>query len=200
MKNILFAVIAMVVATTGAWAQSGYQIRPGDVLAVEVVQDPSLNREVLVLPDGTITFPFAGTLPASRRTAGQLAQLITQGIASNFAVEPDVFVTVSQVAEIPELPEDHNMIDIYYLGEFNEPGMVQLPRGSTLLQAMSMGGGFTNFAAERRIQLRRTNRHTGQVSVSIIDFRAISQGAVMTNNPALADGDVILAPERRLFE
>ena len=199
MKTVFFAVIAMVMASA-AWAQSAYQIRPGDVISVEVVQDPSLNRETLVLPDGTISFPFAGTLSASGRTSAQLQDQIAQGIARNFASQPDVFVTVRQIAEVAPVATGRAMIDIYFLGEFNTPGVVELPRGSTFLQALALGGGFTNFAAQQRVQLRRTNSHTGETSVVTIDYRAISEGGVLSNDPVLADGDVILVPERRLFE
>ncbi|MEM1340695.1 MAG: polysaccharide biosynthesis/export family protein [Pseudomonadota bacterium] len=198
MRTFFFAIAAMIVASA-AWGQNGYQIRPGDVLAIEVVQDPSLNRETLVLPDGTISFPFAGSLPASGRSTGQLEALIEQGIASNFAVSPDVFVTVRQVG-VPVFTGGRSTIDVYFLGEFNTPGVTELPRGSTFVQALAVGGGFTNFAAQRRIQLRRTNPHTGEISVATIDYRAIADGGLLSSDPVLADGDVILAPERRLFE
>lgn len=195
----LFFIIAAMIAANSAWAQ-GYQIRPGDILSIEVVQDPSLNREALVLPDGTINFPFAGSLPASGRSTGQLEGLITQGIASNFAVTPNVFVTVREVAAPVFTGGGRATIDVYFLGEFATPGVSEIPRGSTFLQALALGGGFTNFAAQQRIQLRRTNPHTGETSVATIDYRAISNGGMLSNDPVLADGDVILVPERRLFE
>lgn len=201
MKTVLLAFVMSLCAATLALAQNAYQIRPGDVLSVEVLQDPSLNREVLVLPDGSISFPFAGNLPAQGRTTNQVQDLIAQGISSNFAVEPNVFVTVRQLNAAPVggggAPRT---IDIYFLGEVSTPGVVAVPRGSTLLQALALSGGFTNFAAQQRIQLRRTNPHTGETSIATIDYRAISNGALLSNDPVLADGDVILVPERRLFE
>ncbi|MEM9523558.1 MAG: polysaccharide biosynthesis/export family protein [Pseudomonadota bacterium] len=200
MKTLILALVA-VFMTTAAMAQNGYQIRPGDVLSVEVLQDPSLNREVLVLPDGSISFPFAGNLPASGRTTGQVQDLISQGISSNFAVDPNVFVTVRQLTgPVATGAVGRSTIDVYFLGEVGNPGIAEVPRGSTLLQALALGGGFTNFAALRRIQLRRTNAHTGETSVATINYRAISDGAMLSNDPVLADGDVILVPERRLFE
>lgn len=201
MKTVLLALITSLCAATMALAQSGYQIRPGDVLAVEVLQDPSLNREVLVLPDGSISFPFAGNLPASGRTTSQVQDLISQGISSNFAVEPNVFVTVRQLTgPVATGGGGRRTIDVYFLGEVGSPGVASVPRGSTLLQALALGGGFTNFAAQQRIQLRRTNPHTGETSVATIDYRAIANGASLSSDPVLADGDVILVPERRLFE
>lgn len=203
MKTFLFALVTSLLTATVVVAQ-GYQIRPGDVLSVEVLQDPSLNREVLVLPDGSISFPFAGNLAASGRTTGQVQDLISQGIASNFAVEPNVFVTVRQLNQTVSTggggPVAPRTIDIYFVGEVGAPGVVAVPRGTTLLQALALGGGFTNFAAQQRIQLRRTNAHTGETSVAMIDYRAIANGGLLSNDPVLADGDVILVPERRLFE
>jgi polysaccharide export outer membrane protein len=124
---------------------------------------------------------------------------IAQGISPNFAVQPTVFATVRQVG-VPTGGVGTRTIDVYYLGEVNAPGMVEIPRGTTLLQGLSMGGGFTNFAATRRIQLRRTNPHTGETSMVTLDYRALSDGGMLRNDPVLADGDVILVPERRLFE
>jgi polysaccharide export outer membrane protein len=203
MKKIILTVWALIAAafvTTQAMAQNGYTIRPGDILSVEVVQDPNLNREVLVLPDGSINFPFAGTVQAGGLTAGQVSSQIAQGIAPNFAVQPSVFVNVRQVGAPVGGIIAQPTIDVFYLGEVGAPGLVEIPRGTTLLQGLSLGGGFTNFAATRRIQLRRTDPHTGQTSFVTIDYRALSDGGVLINDPVLADGDVILVPERRLFE
>lgn len=201
MKKIILTVWTLIAAafvTTEAMAQDGYRIRPGDILSVEVVQDPNLNREVLVLPDGSINFPFAGAVQAAGLTTGQVQSQLTQGIASNFAVQPSVFVNVSQVG-VPTAVAART-INVFYLGEVNAPGVQPVPPGTTLLQGLSLGGGFTNFAATRRIQLRRTHPHTGQTSMVTLDYRALSDGGMLMNDPVLADGDVILVPERRLFE
>jgi polysaccharide export outer membrane protein len=204
MRLFLMAVMAALFATA-AVAQDTYRINPGDRLAIEVLQDPSLNREVLILPDGSFSFPFAGTLRAGGRTVDQVQDSITQAIAPNFAVTPNVFVTVLQTqaargapgAGVPVAPPT---IDIYFLGEVNSPGVRAVEPGTTLLQALSTAGGFTNFAALRRIQLRRSDPATGEQHVSEINYRAISNGARLLNDVVLIDGDVILVPERRLFE
>jgi polysaccharide export outer membrane protein len=195
----LWTLVAAIFVTSEAIAQDGYRIRSGDVLAVEVIQDPNLNREVLVLPDGSISFPFAGTVAAGGLTTGQVQAQIAQGISPNFAVQPTVFVTVRQVG-VPTGGVGVRTINVFYLGEVNAPGMVEVERGTTLLQGLSLGGGFSNFAATRRIQLRRTHPHTGETSMVTLDYRALSDGGTLRNDPVLADGDVILVPERRLFE
>ena len=201
MRQAFLAMVCIFLSTT-AWAQNGYQIRAGDVLSIEVLEDPSLNREVLILPDGSFSFPFAGTLRASGLTVGQVENAVTRGIAPNFASEPNVFVTVRQVQPVAPRggPAAPRTIEVYFLGEVNAPGPTAIPPGSTFLQALSFSGGFTPFAAQRRVQLRRTDPHTGQQYVSEIDYRAIANGARLNHDVVLIEGDVILVPERRLFE
>lgn len=197
MKKYMFAMAATVLAT-GAFAQS-YSIRPGDTLQVEVLEDPTLNRSVLVLPDGTISFPFAGSIRAAGRTPGDVDSAITAGIASNFTSEPNVFVTVETLTTTPTSTGGAQM-HVYMMGEIATPGEKHLRRGTTLLQALAETGGFTSFAATKRITLRRTEKSTGKQSVYQINYKAIADGAAVGGDIVLRDGDVIIVPERRLFE
>lgn len=197
MKKFLFAVFSMILATA-AVAQSGYQIRPGDTLQVEVLEDPSLNRSVLVLPDGTVSFPFAGSVRASGRNAGQVSAAIASGISSNFASPPNVFVTVATLREATTTAGPAT-IDVFMMGEITDPGEKQLTRGTTLIQALATTGGFTPFAAQKRILLRRTESN-GKQTVTRINFKAIAEGKAIGQDVRLRDGDVIIVPERRLFE
>lgn len=197
--QILFV---LVLGTISASAQGNYLIKPGDRLAIEVLEDNTLNRQVLVLPDGRFSFPLAGTVAAGGRTTEQVERSITSSIAENFAVDPTVFVSVVGLAPTLEAPtqESADVVTIYILGEVAAPGPKPVQRGTTLLQAMSQSGGFSKFAATKRIQLRRKDPRTGQQRLYKINFRAISRGAQISQDPVLLDGDVIIVPERRLFE
>lgn len=205
MKYILVSLWALMISVVSATAQGDYQIRPGDTLAVEVLEDSSLNRSLLVLPDGTVNFPFAGTVRAGGRTASQVQQEITNEIASNFASSPTVFVTVAAVR--PELPLGDtgaigiaDGINIYYLGEINAPGVRQVTAGTTFLQAVAQSGGFTRFAATKRVQLRRFDPSSGTQRIFTMNFKALGDGGALENDIVLREGDIILVPERRLFE
>lgn len=199
--RILFFALAAIAFASGAVAQSGYQIRPGDTLTIEVLEDSSLNRSVLVLPDGTVSFPFAGSVRASGLTADQVDSAITSGIAGNFATEPNVFVTVSTLSAVPASTGAVGaVVRIYMIGEIATPGEKSLRRGITLVQALAETGGFTSFAATKRIVLRRTDSKTGEQSVTKINYKAIADGAAVGSDIVLRDGDVIIVPERRLFE
>ena len=194
----LLGLVAALFATS-AVAQSGYQIRPGDTLQVEVLEDSSLNHRVLVLLDGNISLPFAGSVQAAGRTAAQVDSAITSGIAGNFASEPNVFVTVQTLSE-RAVGTGPAQVHIYMMGEIAAPGEKHLRRGTTLVQALAETGGFTSFAATKRIVLRRIDSRTGQQFVRRINYKAIADGAAVGGDIVLRDGDVIIVPERRLFE
>ncbi len=180
-------------------AQSNYIIRPGDTLQVEVLEDSSLNRATLVLPDGTISFPLAGTLPAEGRSVEKLRQDLTAALSPNFATPPNVFVSVVSLAEV-SAAADRSM-DVYALGEFEAPGRKEVKPGTTLLQFLAEAGGLSKFAADKRIELLRTDPKTGQVTTYRFNYRAPSGGTTGINGGTrLAPGDVVRAPQRRLFE
>ena len=199
MKYIIVALWTLILAATSATAQGNYRIKSGDTVAIEVLEDSSLNRQLLVLPDGTVNFPFAGTVVVGGRTAGEVQNAIASAISSNFATPPTVFVSVASVFARPSTGGGRSTIDVYFTGEVGAPGLKPLARGTTFLQAIAQSGGFTNFAATKRVQLRRTDR-SGKPSVFTINYRALSDGAALENDIVLQDGDVILVPERRLFE
>jgi polysaccharide biosynthesis/export protein len=209
MRHFLFAMMLTLVgaltgllATSAAQAQD-FQVRPGDTLRIEVLEDSSLNRDALVLPDGRIAFPLVGTVAVGGRTLDQVRTTLAEALEPNFAVTPSVFVSIARLREptvtAPAAAEAPPTIRVYGLGELASPGLREVAPGTTILQFLSQAGGMTRFAATRRVQLRRVNEQ-GQEQVYEIDYRALQQGAPLTSPIVLAEGDVILVPERRLFE
>ena len=195
MRIILTLLITLFLAT--AAVAQGYRLQPGDVVGVEVLEDSSLNRTTLVLPDGSINFPFAGSLNAEGLTLTQLQQNLAQALEPNFATRPTVFVSINQLASGDATGET---IDIFVIGQVNAPGEYEVEQGITFLQALSRTGGFTAFAATKRIQLRRTDPSSDEEAIYTFDLRAAGDGARISGNTQMRDGDVILVPERRLFE
>ncbi len=196
----IVALLTAIVAATSAYAQTEFGIGPGDRLQIEVLEDPSLNREVLVLPDGSFSFPLAGAVSAGGRTTEQVEAALASALAPNFATSPTVSVSVAALGERAATGGTRT-IDIYLMGEVaGGGGLIQVQRGTTILQALALSGGFTKFAATKRIQLRRTDPQSGQQTVYAINYNAIEQGASNIGASQLADGDVIIVPERRLFE
>lgn len=201
-----FLALCMVLTAGIALAQESYVVRPGDTLRIEVLEDSSLNRDVIVLPDGRFSFPYAGTVLAGGRTLGQIESAVAGAISSNFSTSPSVFASIVGLREIKPrssgnaAPAAAPTISIYFLGEVATPGEKAVPPGTTFLQALALGGGFSNFAATKRVQIRRTDPASGAQNLYTINYHALSRGAELRSNIVLQDGDVILVPERRLFE
>lgn len=179
-----------------AAAQSSYNIQPGDTLKVEVLEDPDLGRSVLVLPDGSISFPLAGTIRAGGRTIDGVARTISQRLASDFAVEPTVLVSVASLG--PDSEDE--LMDVYIIGEANQPGLREVETGTTLLQFLAAAGGLSRFAARERIQLRRVDPQSGQERVYRFNYNDMGGANSIRAATVLAPGDVVVVPERRLFE
>jgi polysaccharide export outer membrane protein len=181
-----------------AYAQQDYLIKPGDTLRIEVLEDSNLNRDALVLPDGRIAVPQAGTIQAGGRSVSDVQAELTEKLGPNFAAPPNVFVGVTSLAV--RQPGNGTgtpavrTITVYVMGESANPGKYDVKRGSTLLQVLAESGGLSEFAATKRLQLRRG------AAVYNFNYDALERGAVTAEPIVMSEGDVIIVPQRRLFE
>lgn len=194
--TLALAVMTLVAAVPPATAQDGYRLRAGDVLRIEVVEDAGLNRSVLIAPDGRITLPLAGAIVAGGRTVEAVQADLVARLTSSFAAPPTVFVSLERLVEPrePRPPTPPRTIEVFVMGESANPGRIDVLENTTLLQAFAQMGGFTEFAATKRIQLRRGSQ------TFVIDYTAIERGTSTAGATVLQKGDVILVPQRRLFE
>lgn len=198
---LLAALVALPLTVSGSLAQDSYRVKPGDVVRVEVLEDTSLNRDALVLPDGRISLPQAGTVTAAGRNLDEIQADIATRLAPNFAAPPTVFVTLNQLAAPAATASAAAAatIDVFIMGEAAKPGKYQVAPGSTLLQVIAETGGFSKFAATKRVQLHRIDR-AGAEQVYNFNYDAIERGVAKGGATVLSDGDVIVVPQRRLFE
>lgn len=199
MRFILAVLLALPLALGQQAAQAQeYRIQTGDRLMIEVLEDASLNRTVAVLPGGTINFPYAGSIRVAGLSPTAVSNSISQSLSGVLASPPTVFVTAMPL-ELPltQTEPEQDVVNIYIMGEASAPGPKAVVPGTTFLQALSQAGGLTPFAATKRIQLRRATM-PGQVIT--VNYAAIMRGAGMNLDPVLVEGDVIIVPERGLFE
>lgn len=190
------ALVPILALAAAAQTDAGYQLRAGDVLRIEVVEDAGLNRAALIAPDGRVTLPLAGSVQASGRTVEAVQAELVERLSASFAAPPTVFVSIERLAERVAAtgPATGPTIDIFVVGEVAKPGLITVKPGTTVLQAFAMMGGFTRFAATKRVQLRRG------AETFALDYKAIEAGSSPAGSTVLAEGDVIVVPERRLFE
>lgn len=197
-RRLAAALFLLPLLAAASWAQD-YKVRSGDVLQIEVLEDATLNRTAIVLPDGQISLPLAGSVRAAGRSLAEVQADLASRLAPNFAAAPTVYVTLSALAErAPSTPSSPRMIDVYILGAANTPGKVEVKPGSTLLQALAQAGGLSPFAAKKRVQLRRVDK-SGEEKVYKFDIDAIERGEA-GGTTRLISGDVIVIPQRKLFE
>jgi len=134
-----------------------YRLGPEDVLDVFVWKEPDLTTAATVRPDGKISVPLIGDLPASGRTASQLQQEITKRL-SHFVSEPVVTVIVKQF----------NSFTIPVLGEVRRPDVYKVSRKITVLDAIALAGGFTEFAKKDHvIVIRKSSSGEQRITINL---------------------------------
>lgn len=158
-----------------------YRIGPEDALEISVWKDDTLKSTVLVRPDGGVSFPLVGDVMVAGRTAVEVRDEIVSRLA-RFVPDAEVTVSVVKVASYR----------VYVIGRVNKPGDISAGRAVDVLQALSLAGGMTPFAAEDDIRIIR--REGGrQISIPF-DYRQVRSGEALAQNILLRSGDVVLVP------
>jgi polysaccharide export outer membrane protein len=159
-----------------------YLIGPEDALEIMVWKNDVLSRIVTVRPDGKISFPLIGDIEAVGLTPIQLRDRIVVRL-KEYMENPVVTVIVQQI----------NSYVIYLMGEIVKPGKYQLKSNTTVLQALTLAGGFTQFASRNKIVIfRREYGRTSDTKIKISYDDIISGGRF--ENIILKPGDTILVP------
>ena len=191
--RILLLLVVVLGCLSGARAQA-QALQPGDAITISVYQDPKLDRQVLVSPSGMISFPLIGEIKASGLTPTSLAEVIKSRLKSKFTEGPDVTVALAGTKVLEEDLKPR----VFITGEVLRPGYFVMRAKLNVMQAIAEAGGFSPFAAKRRIQVRR--KIDGVESTFVFDYDAFFSGTNVDDNISLRAGDVIIVPERGLFE
>lgn len=158
-----------------------YKIGPQDVLRIDVWKEDQLTRTVPVRPDGKITLPLLNDVQAAGLTPMELADTI-RDLLKKYITSPQVSVTVSEI----------NSRRVYVTGEVARAGAYPLLPGMTVLQALSSGGGFTQFARTKNIYILRTEN--GKQVKYPFNYKEAISGKKPEQNILLQPGDVIVVP------
>lgn len=147
-------------------SQLNYRIQPGDLLEVIVFKETDMNRTVRVSGNGTVTFPLAGNIKLSDLTVPEAEALLAEKL-SEFLVKPQVTAFI----------KEYSNKQIYVLGEVKKPGSITIPaeRRLTVLEAITLSGGFTDLAAQDRTKVLRGAGNASQ-SIQVQISRITKQG------------------------
>ncbi|MDT7041992.1 polysaccharide biosynthesis/export family protein [Candidatus Nitronereus thalassa] len=167
--------------------EEGFRLGAEDVIDVVVWRNPDLTRtDIVIRPDGKVSLPLIGDVEADGLTADQLAKNITERYRE-YKDNPAVSVSVKAV----------NSYKVYVLGEVKTPGKYPLQSYATVLQAISLAGGFTEFASENSIQVVRRVKTEDGKSKEIripVNYDSLLSESGAEYNFILRSGDTIVVP------
>jgi polysaccharide export outer membrane protein len=158
-----------------------YSIAPEDVLTVDVWKEPEISRTVPVRRDGKISLPLLNDLQAAGLTPTQLSSEIVEKLRATI-VHPQVTVIVAQMGSLR----------IYILGQVTRGGAYPLVPDMTVMQALSIAGGFTPYANVKKIHVMRKEKGTDRIFA--VNYKEVMSGRKTEQNIQLKPGDTIVVP------
>lgn len=164
-----------------------YWIGPEDVLDITVWRNADLSKQVLVRPDGRVSLPLIGDITAVGKTAEELAEVISAKL-KEFKENPQVSIVVKEV----------NSYAIYVLGEVAKPAKYPLKSKTTILQAITLAGGFLPAAARNKLVVFRfgENGEKDEKIRASYDDIVLRDGA--GQNITLKPGDTLVVPSENM--
>jgi protein involved in polysaccharide export with SLBB domain len=161
-------------------AQDGYHIGIGDLLQIEVYEEPDLTKEVRVLTDGSISFPLLGSVKVYGLTIGELEHEITSRLAQDYLVSPQVTVFVKEFSHV------------YVFGEVKNPGSFPLYGRLTVFEAVTLAGGFTDVANPAKVKIIRQEK--GQEISYEADLQKLTKKGDSSEDRELQANDRVIVP------
>lgn len=186
MKLILLVVPVVISVSQSMADDADYTINPGDVLQITVWKEDGLDREILVLPDGTITFPLIGSFSVQGESPADVQYTIKDKLRK---LIPEASVTVMVKAALGHT--------VNVIGQVSKPGEIVMGHGLTVMQALSQAGGLTPYADESGIKILR--RKEGKETAIAFDYSDIASGRKLDKDITLNVGDVVVVPTAGLF-
>jgi polysaccharide export outer membrane protein len=165
-----------------ALAADVYRLNPGDKLEITVWEEEKLKQEVVVLPDGTISFPLAGHVAAAGKTTTELVSLLRERL-SKFIPDSEINVRL--------IDAEGNLI--YVTGEVKKPGKFIMKGPTDVMQALSMAEGLTEFAKKNSIIVLRREAD-GKTRSLPFEYGEVEDGENIESNILLQSGDTLVVP------
>jgi polysaccharide export outer membrane protein len=166
-----------------------YRINPGDELQISVWREDQLQRAVMVLPDGTLSFPLVGQIQGAGRTTREIEASIVERLAPKYVDGnvPDVTVAVSKTSGL----------QFSVIGKVRSAGIFSPGRNVTVLEALSFAGGVDEFASLDNVVIVRK----GPEGLSVIPARLSSvlrtksvNAEAVRSMPFIQSGDTVIVP------
>ena len=164
-----------------SFSEETYLLGPEDIVKVSVWKDEQLTQEVVVRPDGMISFPLVGDVSVAGRTVEEVRLELVKRLGK-FIPNPHVSVLAVKL----------HSYKIYLTGRVHKPGEYLVGHYTDVLQALSLAGGLTPYAAENDIKIMR--RVKGEQRVFRFRYGDVRNGKALEQNILLQRGDVVVVP------
>ena len=185
MKKIFFIILlfslGLAINADASESESKYRFKPGDEIEISVWKDESLSRQLIVPPDGVISFPLIGDIDANNLSIPELRKIIAVKLSEYV---PDVSVTVILLKV--------NSQKAYVIGKVNRPGEFPINMDTNVMQILSMAGGLNPFASEGSINILRQQKNS--LMKIPFDYKEVQKGKNLDQNIILKRGDVVVVP------
>lgn len=152
-----------------------------DLVEVRVFQEADLSGAYRVSPEGTIDFPLCGKVPVAGKTSSQAADALTNCLAEKYLKHPQVSVLI----------REYNSKKIFVFGEVQKPGTFPYEQNMSIIQAVTIAGGFTKLASKNNTNVTRlVEGREEKIRVPVEDI-----GTGREKNFELQPGDIVFVPE-----
>jgi polysaccharide export outer membrane protein len=155
---------------------------PGDIFNVTVFGENDLTGKFCVSATGTIDYPLVGRVVVAGKTPPQVAAELRRRLAQGFIKNPHVTILV----------ESYKSKKISVFGQVKRPGTFNYVSNMSIIEAITLAGGFTPLASKNDITLTRVEEGKSQRTV----LRVADIGEGRAANYLLKPGDVVFVPER----
>lgn len=182
MRLVRISFVAALAAMCAVAHADEYRIGIDDVLDIAVWNVAELQKTVPVRPDGKISLPLVNDVVAAGLTPMALRKELTEKFAA-FVHGPDVSVVVREIRSLK----------VSVMGQVRTPGRYDLTNPFTVMDALAMAGGFTDFAARRNITILRRTGETVETLRFDYDAATSKRGAGK-NNILIKAGDIVVVP------
>lgn len=155
-----------------------YRIGPQQLLTISVANAPMLTGAFLTDENGNLPYPLVGSIETAGLTPAQAAERIAGRLAGRYVVNPQVTVRPDNVPEAT----------VSVGGEVDRPGSYPSQTATSLMRAINLSGGLTDFAKSDDVLILRTVG--GQRYIGVYNLAAIQRGNY--TDPPVYSEDIIV--------
>lgn len=179
--SMLFSIFLTTFTLSSFVQAESYYVGPGDVLEISVWRDETLSRELIVPPDGILSFPLIGDVNVASMSVTEIREIIKKKLTEYI---PDASVSV-MLKKIVSL-------NAYVIGQVKNPGVFQITMETRVMHLLSMAQGLTPFASERDIHILRQKNN--KIEKIRFDYKEVLRGNNLEQDILLQRGDILVVP------